>query len=115
MPRLPNAELAIVDDGKLSGYILNPDHKEGWPKGRFLISHGFDRADLAGLREALLRHGRDNDVADSEVTAFGVKHRVDGPLRTPTGRVVWVRTVWQVDAGQTGPRFVTLKPIGARP
>lgn len=115
MPHLPNADLAYVEDVKLSSYIMNPTHKEGWPKGRFLISHGFGHDDLETVRAALLRHGRENEVGASEHTAYGVKHRVDGPLPTPSGRVVFVRTVWQIDVGQKAPRFVTLKPIGATP
>ena len=68
-----------------------------------------------GLRAALLRHGRENEVAATEQTAYGVKHRVDGPMPTPGGSAVFVRTVWQTDVGQRAPRFVTLKPIGAIP
>ncbi|MEQ1865086.1 MAG: DUF6883 domain-containing protein [Micropepsaceae bacterium] len=113
MPHLPNADLAYVEDAKLSSYILNPGHKEGWPKGRFLVSHGFAQDDLEVLRAALLRHGRENEVTESEQSAFGVKYRVDGPLSTPVGNVIFVRTVWQIDVGQMAPRFVTFTPIGA--
>jgi hypothetical protein len=113
MAHLPNADLAYVEDAKLSSYILNPSHKEGWPKGRFLVSHGFAPDALDVLRAALLRHGRENEVAESDQTAFGVKYRVDGPLPTPGGSVIQVRTVWQIDVGQKTPRFVTFKPIGA--
>lgn len=113
MPHLPNCDLAYVENAKLSSYIMNPNHKEGWPKGRFLISHGFGLDDLETLRVALVCHGRENAVAATEQTAFGVKYGVDGLMTTPSGHVVFVRTVWQIDGVQTAPRFVTLKPIGA--
>lgn len=110
MTRAPQADIAVVSDEKLTGYIFNSRHKDGWPKGQFLITHGFDPADLAVVRIALLEHLASNDVAEEELTSFGVKYRVDGPLNTPSTQV-WVRTVWQVDTGQTTPRFVTMVPI----
>jgi hypothetical protein len=109
----PNAALAVVEDTKLTGYVMNPAHKDGWPKGQFLIAHGFEASDLLAVRNALLDHIRSNDVTEEELTAFGVKYRIDGRLKAPNG-IVWVRTVWQIDAGQTAPRFVTMVPLPRR-
>ncbi len=109
----PNAALAIVEDAKLTGYVMNPAHKDGWPKGQFLIAHGFAATDLSAVRNALLDHIRSNDVTEEESTTFGVKYRIDGPLRAPDA-IVWVRTVWQIDTGQTAPRFVTMVPLPRR-
>lgn len=94
-------------------YILNPRHKEGWAKGQFLIAHGFDAADVDAVRLAFLTHARSNELSEMESTAFGEKYRVDGPLNAPAGPIQ-VRTVWQVDTGQTAPRFVTMVPLPRR-
>jgi hypothetical protein len=114
MAGLPNADQAIVQDEKLMGYILDPSHKDGWPKGLFLITHGFDAANVEAVREALLEHGRTRDVAETETTPFGTKYRVDGPMAAPDGADLQIRTVWQIDTGQTAPRFVTMKPLPRR-
>lgn len=110
---MPNADLAVVDEDKLARYILNPLHKDGWAKEQFLVAHGFDPADAEAVRLALLDHGRSNKLSETELTVFGVKYRVEGPLQAPHG-VVQVRTVWQVDTGQTAPRFVTMVPLPRR-
>ena len=114
MATMPNADLAVVEDGKLLGYILDPTHKDGWPKGQFLVAHGFDPFDPEAVRRALLDHALRNELGEVEQTTFGVKYRVDGPLRAPSGEVQ-VRTVWQIDTGQTAPRFVTMVPLPRRP
>jgi hypothetical protein len=113
MTQLPNSEQAYVEDAKLSLYVLNPSHKEGWPKGRFLMLQGFDPDDFTALRIAILKHGRENEVVEMQSTPFGVKYNVDGAMTSPNGRAVHIRTVWQIDIGQNAPRFVTLKPLGA--
>ncbi|OYX48258.1 MAG: hypothetical protein B7Y90_11480 [Alphaproteobacteria bacterium 32-64-14] len=113
MATMPNADFAVVEDGKLLAYILDPSHKDGWPKGLFLAAQGFNVLDVESVRDALLVHGRTNQVSETVQTAFGVKYRVDGPMRAPAGDVQ-VRTVWQIDTGQTAPRFVTMVPLPRR-
>ena len=103
--------MAVVDGAKLTGYLLDPTHKVGWHKGRFLAANGFDTADIDGVRAALLAHCQKNDVAESETTPYGTKYRIDGPLEGGLGLNPLVRTVWQIDAGQAAPRFVTMRPL----
>ena len=109
MAALPSSDQAFVPDDKFDLYLV-PSHKVGGPKLRFLESFGFDRADREPIRAALLAHGRAGEATVIS-TAFGVKYEVDGPLTTPSGVEPWVRTVWQIDDGETHPRFVTLKPL----
>jgi hypothetical protein len=46
MPKLPNAERAVVEIEKLRDYSLNPGHDEGKHKARvFRAALGFTRAD----------------------------------------------------------------------
>ena len=110
MPGLPAADQAFVPPSKLAGYLLDPAHKEGWHKGRFLKSKGFDLADPEAIERALLAHGASHEGAVTR-TPFGVKYEVDGPLVAPDGATANVRTVWMIDDGSTAPRFVTLRPL----
>jgi hypothetical protein len=42
---------------------------------------------------------------------YGTKYIVDGPLRSPDGRLPIVRTIWIVDAETEFPRLVTAYPL----
>ncbi len=111
MSRLPRAEAATVDERKITNYLLSVEHPYGRFKARFFTSFGFRLDAWEDLRDALLRHARDNEVVAYEVTAFGTKYVVDGPLNAPDGRVPQVRTVWFVEADDDRPRFVTVYPV----
>ncbi|MGD9816847.1 MAG: DUF6883 domain-containing protein [Hyphomonadaceae bacterium] len=110
MAKLPNAHLAFVADEKLGGYLLNPTHKVGGPKLRFLEAFGFARSRPEEVRASLLDHARTSEGAVAS-TPYGLKYELDGDLRTPSGRTPRVRTVWLVEP-DAPPRFVSLKPLG---
>lgn len=109
--KLPNAENALVEDPKLTGYLLNPKHPHGTHKARYLARFGFTIKDLDAARRALLEHGRCHDVARVSQTGFGPRYAVEGVLKTPDGRNPYVRTVWQMDDGEVAPRLITAYPL----
>ena len=54
--KIPNAERAIVDIGKLRDYCLNSEHNDGKHKARlFSAALGMGINDAEALREALLQ------------------------------------------------------------
>lgn len=114
MPKLPNAEQAYVEQSKLDGYLLDPDHRVGAPKLRFLESFGFSRAEPEKVCAALIAHGGAHEASVIS-TRFGVKYEVDGPLLTPTGEAPWVRTIWLIGDGDARPRLISMKPLRKRP
>lgn len=101
--------MAIVAPTKVRNYLLAATHRLGRAKARFFEKHGF-RGDPDALIEALLRHVRNNAIADTERSSYGTKYRVDGPLISPDGRNPDVSTVWIVLTGELMPRFVTAFP-----
>jgi hypothetical protein len=109
--KLPNAEHALVEDAKLLGYLLNPDHPHGSHKARYLGRFGFVADDVDRLREALFEHGGSYEVATVRQTGFGPRYAVEGRLLTPDGRNPLVRTVWQTDKGEVAPRLITAYPL----
>ena len=112
--KLPNAHLAIVEEQKVTGYLLNPAHRYGASKAQFFLQFGF-RLDAWGiLAQALREHGRRCEVSGERETGFGPRYDVDGPLETPDGRTPQVRTVWQIDHGHVAPRLITAYRSGAR-
>ena len=107
MPILKNARHAIVDERKLTAYLLNPTHPRGRDKARiFKSALGYDRASSKGLieqiRRAILRH----EAVFLRQDRYGRHYRVDLTLEGPrgTGRV---RTGWLYDRGSDVPRLTT--------
>lgn len=113
--KLPNAENAVVEQKKITGYLLNHAHRYGASKARFFSAFGY-RADQWGIfAEALREHGRNHDVTKEQETGFGPRYEVEGTLVAPDGRHARVRTVWQLDRGAVAPRLITAYPTEERP
>jgi hypothetical protein len=107
MPRLPNAEAAIIDVRKLDGYALDPTHPRGRHKARvFAAALGLGRGDAPWLRGAVLRAVPDLEAVEELKDGYGVRWRIDVPL-TRGGRVATVRTHWLEPSDGSPPRLVT--------
>ncbi|MGH6921564.1 MAG: DUF6883 domain-containing protein [Geminicoccaceae bacterium] len=107
MPILRNARHAIIDERKLTNYVLSPTHPRGGDKARIFASTlGYDRASCAGLieqiRRAILRHA----AVFVRQDGYGRHYRVDLTLEGPRG-AARVRTGWLYDRGSDVPRLTT--------
>lgn len=111
--RLPNGENASVPLAKLTGYLLSRSHPVGGSKARFFHGIGFDEAHAGELARALRAIAASEEMSETVPSRFGTKYIVDGPLDTPLGGRVRVRTVWIVERGDDRPRFVTAYPSRA--
>ncbi len=111
--KLPHAEQAIVEREKIVDYLLCPTHRYGVSKARFFLDFGFRLDEWEKLADALHEHGRSQTVAKTKQTPFGPRYELDGELNSPDGRNPRIRTVWQLDDGQTAPRLITAHPLEA--
>ncbi len=109
--KLPNGNRAYIAPAKLLNYLLADTHRHGKSKARFLRLFGFERANAHLLRAELLSLAANQEVTDRMRTIHGEKFVIDGIIATPSGRSVWVKTVWIIDAGEEAPRFVTARPL----
>ena len=109
--KLPNAELAIVPERKVTLYLLNRAHLVGGAKAAFFLHHGFTQEQWQVLAERLLHHVVENDVVASDGNPHGVRYAVDGPLVAPTGKNLNIRTAWFIDHACDTPRFITAHPL----
>lgn len=107
--RLPYVQTALVEERKITGYLLSEERSEG--KAAFFAAFGFNLARWDLLRDALLAHAASNEVAQVVSNPFGAKYLVEGRLLTPDGRNPRVRSVWIINAGATVPRLVTAYAI----
>ena len=108
--KLPNAHLAIVEQGKITAYLLNAAHPDNGGKAAFFEMLGFYEADWPTLAAALRKLADAGEVARSVESAHGKKYIVDGWIEAPSGKSSMVRSVWIVDRGLVAPRLVTAYP-----
>ena len=111
--KLPNAHLALVEQEKITDYLLNSAHRYGASKARFFAGFGFHLEAWEVLAAALREHGQHNEVTRIKRTGFGPRYEVEGLLRVPDNRRPRVRTVWQIDESQSVPRLITAYPLEA--
>ena len=109
--KLPNVQAATVPERKVTHYLLNPAHPAGGSKASFFLRFGFIGNDWQRLAEALLRHARENDVVETEVTKHGTRYVVDGPPTAPDGTRLNVRSARYINPDGGAPRFVSAHPL----
>lgn len=110
MPKVPNAERAIIDSAKLAGYLLSPVHPVGSSKAVWFRARGFDRANAGVLAQQLLRIVREEDVVATSDRPHGKHYVVRGMLIQRGIEVGAIRTVWIVKQPGGDPSFVTAYP-----
>ena len=112
--KLPNADLAPVEEAKVADYLLNAAHRYGASKARFFAQFGFRAKAWEVLALALREHGRQNEVSRVRETGFGPRYSVEGELTAPDGRRPRVCTVWQLDSKQANPSWLYSSDVGAK-
>ena len=107
MPKLPNAEGAIIELTKLRDYCLSPQHPRGRHKARrFQDLLGLTANDADWLKQELPAGVAIQPAEKQETDSFGGRWRVDVPLRRQ-GKSVVVRTAWILRTGEKEPRLIT--------
>jgi len=107
-PRLFATEL-----GKVTDFLLNPDHEDNKGRCKFLTSFGFASADPLTLLRAINTHPASARLTKAYSGPYGRKFHYEGRIASPDGADPNVRTVWQIDVDGPGDlgRFITLKPL----
>lgn len=104
---LPNPELAIINEDKLSGYSLNAEHSEGKHKARvFKAVLNMDISDAEELRLALLAAVINYDAIPNKRNAYGQKYVIDFPL-SHEDKTATIHSVWIVRSNENFPRLIT--------
>jgi hypothetical protein len=104
--KLPNAELAIVDLGKLRDYCLNRDHPRGRHKARVFASVGIGQTDAEKLRSALLWAALHCEAESAPPSPYGWRYIVDFDYPA-ADRPVRIRSTWIVRRGEEIPRLTS--------
>lgn len=104
---LPNAGAATIDPPKITEYLLNLSHPDGGPKAKFYIARGYILDNWTQLADDLRTHGTTHPVSTTITSVYGAKYTIEGPMTTPDGKSVVIRSVWIINKGEDVPRFVT--------
>jgi len=111
MTGLPNSSTAYVEQKKITQYLLNLAHKEGGPKARFFLSHGFTVEDWKGLHDALVAQGQGNPVVKVVESGFGKRYTVQCKCPAPSQKDPCIRSVWEIQTAGSPPRLITAHPV----
>jgi hypothetical protein len=108
--RLPHANKAVVDRGKIVDYLLNAAHPDNGGKAAFFVALGFSRDNWQGLAAARRELAATAAVIKSVESAHGQKYDLRGRIQSPSGKAPAVLAVWIVDRSTDAPRLVTAYP-----
>jgi hypothetical protein len=108
---LPNKLRAYVSISKITDYLLSETHAVGKSKAKFFRSFGFNEANVSQFEQGLVDIARTEMVVETTETVYGKKYVVDGQLKTPSGDMIHLRTVWIIETGDDVPRLVTAHPL----
>lgn len=105
--KLPNADKAVIEDGKLRDYLLSPTHPRGRFKADFFHELGYSAQNWRTLERDVRKLILSRGVKESRRSRYGQKFSVEGPLKGPNGKTAPVLTVWIILKGESVPRLVT--------
>jgi hypothetical protein len=108
--KLPNQEQAVIAREKLVKYLLNTEHKRGGPKARLFAQFGYSLDNWNQLDADIRFYHLNAEVSEVRQTMYGMRYEIRAPLQTPNGRILEIRTIWQIDAGTNVPRLITIIP-----
>ena len=108
---LPHTDHLVVNLTKVRDYLLSESHPLGRHKATFFKKYGFSSKDPGVLIEALQIHARANPLSGTTASKYGTRYTVDGPLESPSGASVQLRTVWFVESNEAQTRLVTAYPL----
>ncbi len=104
---MPGGDKAVVDDAKLTGYILNPEHPLGRHHARlFRALLAIDRENAGQLKQDLLVAAKERDAQVGRASEFGQKYEIRFQARGPRGFYTVV-SVWIVPIKSDTPYLVT--------
>lgn len=105
--KLPNPENAYINDNKLAGYSLNPNHPEGQHKARvFKSALDLDLNHLEELKNALLEAVKNDDAVPDKQNQYGQKYIIDFSMNRADKTAI-IHSVWIVRNDENFPRLIT--------
>jgi hypothetical protein len=110
---MPEPHLLRVESNKITGYLLNLDHRVGHGKAKFFRGVGFSHENLDEVVDAFRAHAAQNKIAELIESPHGVKTVIDCFMAMPSGKSYCIRAVWIDHLDGEPPRLATAHPLSA--
>ncbi len=106
--KLPFSDNIIIEDIKLTDYLLNINHPNGNIKAKFLIERNFNKDTL---RATLVKQAEEKEVKEITGSKFGTKYIIESEVKSPDSTSFILRSVWIVYLNEKFIKLVTAYPI----
>ena len=94
---LPNGENAIVEERKLSDYLLSETHPVGRAKARYFRKLGFSNKNAKEFKDILLRIANSTPVSQQLNTTYGTKYIITAEIPTSSDKTYTIITIWIIE------------------
>ena len=110
---LPNAEKATAADAKFTGYLFNPENKDGWSKGVAFSSRlGYNIDNWEAIRKEIFSMAPSYPAAFVEITAYGTRYEQKIVLYGLKGKPANVVIGWMQNGEKTWLTTAMIKEVG---
>lgn len=114
MDLLPNALNAQIDPRKLRDYALNAEYDTGRYKAAFFAQMGYAADHWRRLEQDIREQHLTQPAEAGQLSSYGRKYTITGPLQGPRGPARQVTTVWIFRPGCDWAELVTIEPAAHR-
>lgn len=108
---IPSGYQLEVSKAKVVDYLMNERHPDGRSKARFFLAEGFNPENWELLATVLKEQYMDAPSIQKEPVTWGEVHIVEAPLRSKSGKMRLIRSVWVIENNSQLVRLVTAYPI----
>jgi len=96
-----------IQDTKITDYLLNPTHPDGFSKARYFNKIGYNTLNSNLFKKELIKIADIREITKIIETAFGIKYIVDGEILSAGNKIEKIRTVWFVENIEKTVKLVT--------
>ena len=100
--------MAFVPEEKITHYLLNVEHPDGWGKAQEFRKRGYNESNIDIMIGDLIGVARSQPVSEVKQSEYGTKYVIYGVIHPPIGDDLLILLVWQIDHGRIAPRLLSV-------
>jgi hypothetical protein len=100
----------LISDEKLMKYLLSGTQTKSTDKAKLFSLFGYNVENASILKDQLKEIASEREVESISENEYGIFYVVSDEIKTPSGKMLLLQTVWHVLDGSTTARFVTSYP-----
>ncbi len=108
--KLPKLFTIQIPDEKISDYLLSKVHKLGSLKAAYFNSYGFTLENRNEFVSAITDLINEFEIINQTENEYGMLYVVDGSIKSPSKKIITLRTIWIVEHHTIIARLVTVYP-----